>query len=308
MLAASALSLGFSAPAEQFINSKEAIASLNADGATWVAGENEFFAGKTYADAKKLLGTQFPSEVELAALHAESDLSHLDAVKDVPASFDARDKWGTLIQPIRDQAHCGSCWAFSANEVLSDRFSIATNKNVVLSPEDSVECDGGNMGCNGGMLPAAWRYLTNSGSVTDTCLPYTSGTGSVATCPNACSDSEDWMTAKHKATGGYALKTVEDMQKDIMTNGPIQVAFNVFKSFMSYKSGVYKKKPLELFPEGGHAVKIIGWGTENGEDYWLVANSWNTTWGMDGFFKIARGSNECGIEKRGPPYAGMPAV
>ena len=85
MLAASALSLGFSAPAEQFINSKEAIASLNADGATWVAGENEFFAGKTYADAKKLLGTQFPSEVELAALHAESDLSHLDAVKDVPA-------------------------------------------------------------------------------------------------------------------------------------------------------------------------------------------------------------------------------
>ena len=102
------------------------------------------------------------------------------------AAVDARDKWGTLIQPIRDQAHCGQK-AFSANEVLSDRFSIATNKNVVLSPEDSVECDGGNMGCNGGMLPAAWRYLSNR--LSDRHLSAVpSGTGSVATCPNACSD------------------------------------------------------------------------------------------------------------------------
>merc|ERR1712039_522701 len=56
-----------------------------------------------------------------------------------------------------------------------------------------------------------------------------------------------------------------------------------------------------------YAVKLVGWGTEKGTDYWLVANSWNTNWGMDGFFKIKRGSNECGIEKTGPPYAGMPA-
>jgi len=63
------------------------------------------------------------------------------------------------------------------------------------------------------------------------------------------------------------------MQKDIMTNGPIQEAFMVYKSFMSYKSGVYKKHFWEILP----AVKIIGWGTEDGHDYWLVANSWGTT-------------------------------
>ena len=96
------------------------------------------------------------------------------------------------------------------------------------------------------------------------------------------------------------------MQKEIMTNGPIQVAFSVYKSFMSYKTGVYSKHWYELLPEGGHAVKIVGWGTESGTDYWLVANSWNTNWGESGFFKIKRGVNECGIETMGPPYAGLP--
>ena len=84
--------------------------------------------------------------------------------------------------------------------------------------------------------------------------------------------------------------------RDIVANGPIQVAFNVYKSFMSYKSGVYSKKPLELLPEGGHAVKIVGWGTDGGVDYWTVANSWGTNWGDGGFFKIKRGENECGFE------------
>ena len=141
--------LAASATAE-LINDAQRIKDLNADGDSWVAGENEFFAGKTFDDVKGLLGTTFPSDAELAAIHAASDLSHLDGVRDPPASFDSRDQWGDLIQPIRDQQQCGSCWAFSANEVLSDRFSIATNTSVILSPEDSVSCDKGNMGCNGG--------------------------------------------------------------------------------------------------------------------------------------------------------------
>lgn len=292
----------------QLINDAERINALNANNDTWVAGENAFFEGKSFEDVKYLLGTTFPSDAELVAIHAASDLSHLEDVGAPPASFDARDQWGSLIQPIRDQQQCGSCWAFSANEVLSDRFSIATKKNVVLSPEDSVSCDKGNNGCGGGMLPAAWRYLTNTGSVTDTCFPYAAGQGNAPACPNKCSDAESWTDVKHKATGGYALNSVEAMQQDIMTNGPIQVAFNVYKSFMSYKSGVYKKKVLELIPEGGHAVKIVGWGTDSGVDYWTVANSWNTSWGDNGFFKIERGTNQCGIEKRGPPYAGKPAL
>merc|ERR1711920_502291 len=124
-----------------------------------------------------------------------------------------------------------------------------------------------DMGCRGGQLPAAWNYLKDTGIVTDSCFPYTAGNGTAPTCASKC---------------------VENMQKEIMTNGPIQVAFKVYKSFMSYKSGVYSKHIYELIPEGGHAVKIVGWGKDDGQDYWLVANSWNTSWGIDGFFKIAR--------------------
>merc|ERR1712029_943738 len=98
------------------------------------------------------------------------------------------------------------------------------------------------------------------------------------------------------------------MQKELMQNGPIQVAFNVYKSFMSYRKGVYHKLKKEKKPEGGHAVKLVGWGVASGKHYWSVANSWNTDWGEDGFFRILRGKDECGIEKEGPPYAGLPLL
>merc|ERR1712146_111894 len=97
-------------------------------------------------------------------------------------------------------------------------------------------------------------------------------------------------SSKVKAKTAYAINGVDNMMKEIMTNGPIQVAFKVYKSFMTYKSGVYQKHFWEVLPEGGHAVKIVGWGTEEGTlsstPYWLVANSWNTNWGLDGLFKI----------------------
>merc|ERR1711874_762121 len=110
---------------------------------------------------------------------------------------------------------------------------------------------------------------------------------------------------KYFAKNSYALKGVSNVQADLVANGPVQTAFNVYKSFMSYKSGVYTKHSWELLPEGGHAVKAVGWGTEEGTEYWLIANSWDTTWGLDGYFKIKRGTNEGRIETQGPPYAGM---
>jgi cathepsin B len=275
--------------------------------ASWVAGENSFFQNMTFDEARVLLGTALTHISEHRDACLDDSVYAAMGNDSIPAEFDARTKWSGLIHPIRDQQRCGSCWAFSASEVLSDRVAIATNKaSPVLSAEDMVSCDKSDMGCQGGMLPNAWKYLENTGLVTDTCFPYTAGSGQAPSCVSKCVDSESFTRTKAKSA--YAINGAANMQKEIMTNGPIQVAFNVFKSFMTYKSGVYKKHFWEILPEGGHAVKIVGWGTENGEDYWLVANSWNTSWGLSGFFKIARGTDQCGIETRGPPYAGMPAT
>jgi len=286
------------------INHPDVIDALNSDTAsTWKAGHNTYFGNMTFADATVLLGTTGSPLLEEALLTQ----SVYDAVENVPAEFDARVKWAGLIHPIRDQAQCGSCWAFSAAEVLSDRFAIATGKaSPQLSPEDMVSCDRGDMGCKGGQLPHAWEYLTTQGIVTDKCFPYKAGAGDAPMCATKCADGETWT--KYKAKSSYAVKGVSNMQNEIMLNGPIQVAFKVYNSFMSYKTGVYSKKWYEFIPKGGHAVKIVGWGTESGTDYWLVANSWTATWGDAGFFKIKRGVDECGMETMGPPYAGLASL
>lgn len=106
---------------------------------------------------------------------------------------------------------------------------------------------------------------------------------------------------------------VESIQKEILFRGPVEVAFDVYEDFYEYSSGVYQVTHESYRPSiygdqvfflqytkgqlvGGHAVKMIGWGEEDGLPFWLVANSWDTEWGIQGFFKILRGANECGIE------------
>lgn len=99
---------------------------------------------------------------------------------------------------------------------------------------------------------------------------------------------------------------VEDIQTEILTNGPVEASFEVYEDFLTYKSGVYVKSSGSGKGLGGHSVKIIGWGVENSTSYWIVANSWNEDWGDKGFFKIRRGTNECGIEKQ--VVAGIPFI
>jgi len=288
------------------VNDENLIAYYNSvNGATWQAGHNEFFSGMTFDDVRPLLGTAL-SDIS-AHMNRTKPQSAYDKVGEVPTDFDATTKWEGLMHPIRNQLQCGSCWAFSASEVLSDRVAIAAGKSSpVLSPEDMVSCDQGDMGCQGGMLDKAWNYLEETGIVTDACFPYGAGDGTVPKCVNTCADGSAFT--RTKASNAVAISGVENMQKEMMTNGPIQVAFMVYKSFMSYKTGVYTKHIWELLPEGGHAVKMVGWGSDDSMSYWKVANSWDTTWGEEGYFRIKRAADECGIETRGPPYAGMPAA
>lgn len=101
-----------------------------------------------------------------------------------PTNFDSRVQWPDCAHEVRDQQSCGSCWAFGASEALSDRFCVASEGkiNVVLSPEDMVECDQKNMGCEGGNLFFAWNYLMKTGIVADSCTPYVAGAGKAPTC------------------------------------------------------------------------------------------------------------------------------
>lgn len=217
-----------------------------------------------------------------------------DTKQAVPDSFDARDVWGDLILPVRDQGQCGSCWAHAVAETAGDRFGIVGNSHGVLAPQDLVSCDLLDLGCEGGSELFSWFWANTFGLATEECLPYKSGDGLSRLCPLRC---DNGSAIERFAGSNAGPVSVGNFQGELQANGPFELTFEVFADFMNYASGVYQHQTGEL--KGGHAVLLVGWGTENGTPYWLVQNSWGTGWGLDGFFKIIRGTDDCGIEDGG---------
>jgi len=109
----------------------------------------------------------------------------------IPEQFDGREHFKQCIHPIRNQMQCGSCWAFAASEVFSDRLCIVSQgkTDLIFSPEDLVKCDATDYACQGGMLNTVWNYLEKEGIVTEECDPYVSGSGQVPLCSHQCHDS-----------------------------------------------------------------------------------------------------------------------
>jgi cathepsin B len=134
---------------------------------------------------------------------------------------------------------------------------------------------------------------------------------SSAQCPRKCdagasSDHSDFSSDKYTFTGGTQSASGEqEIQQAIMAGGPVETAFTVYTDFANYVSGIYHHVSGSV--EGGHAVRIVGWGVENGNKYWKVANSWNPYWGEKGYFRIKRGNSECGIED-GVTFSGADAT
>lgn len=284
------------------------------------------FAGTDFEVVKNMCGAL--SEKESGFRNVYHHAMTAEEINALPENFDSREAWPMCvsIKEVRDQSDCGSCWAFGAAEAASDRICIASKG--VLQPKISTEnlvscCKSCGFGCNGGYPIDAWRYLAETGVPTGglygdkgTCQPYSMPpcdhhvTGKYGPCtteyatPNCrhtCdSDSEVTDTYSEEietfrfSKAYHVSSNVHQIQKEIMTNGPVEGAFTVYADFETYKSGVYQHKKGSYL--GGHAIKVLGWGVEDGTPYWLCANSWNEGWGDDGFFKILRGKNHCGIE------------
>eukprot|EP00029_Vermamoeba_vermiformis_P005311 TRINITY_DN180_c0_g1_i1.p2 TRINITY_DN180_c0_g1~~TRINITY_DN180_c0_g1_i1.p2 ORF type:complete len:329 (-),score=89.38 TRINITY_DN180_c0_g1_i1:101-1087(-) len=244
-------------------------------------------------------------------------------IQNLPTNFDSRQKWPQCdtIKQVRDQSACGSCWAFAAVEAISDRYCIFSKQvNLSISSDNLLACcDSCGYGCGGGFPSAAWQYWVDTGIVTEQCQPYPFPScdhhipGSKNPCPSteyntpncnvgACKNGLTYSKDLHKGSTAYSMSGEADILQEVYTNGPVEVAFTVYEDFLTYKSGVYQHVTGDAV--GGHAVKVIGFGVENGQKYWLIANSWNPHWGDKGFFKILRGVDECGIEDEAD--AGVP--
>ena len=204
---------------------------------------------------------------------------------------------------------------------MSDRICIASGQadQRRLSAKNLISCCSScGFGCSGGYAASAWKYWKETGIVTGglygdikTCQPYFLPpcdhyiSGSYGECPddvdtpqcvNNCNDINgiNYNNDIIKSSSAYSLSGEVNIMLDIYENGPVEASFTVYEDFLTYSSGIYQHITGSAL--GGHDVKIIGWGVENDVKYWLCANSWNEEWGDKGFFKIKRGSNECGIE------------
>jgi len=272
-------------------------------GVTWKAAVNPRFA--------KMTEQQF-SGMNKAKFNMEDmrDYVFVRSSRNIPDEFNAAEYWPNCktIGHIYDQGHCGSCWAMAAFEVMQDRFCIYSNgtKNPLISGQHMTSCTPGCYGCNGGWSSSAFSFAKGNGVTTEECIPYQMGecthpgcsSWPTPKCNRTCYPDTSISIDKEKyyvASYGSIKNNEATIQTEIMTNGPVTAAFTVYADLATYKSGVYHH--VTGSSQGGHAVKITGWGVLNGVKYWRIANSWNTDWGMDGYLLIRRGTNECGIER-----------
>jgi cathepsin H len=208
-----------------------------------------------------------------------------------PDEFNWVDK--NMVSPVKDQKSCGSCWTFSTTGAMEAHMKISHGEEVLLSEQELVDCPDPDKydthGCNGGLPSYAFDFIHDFGIEHENDYPY------------QAHDAECRFNKERPRVttdGAFIIEegNEDQLKEELFQKGPVSVAFEVVEDFMDYTSGVYSSTECKNGPmDVNHAVLAVGYGTENGVDYWLVKNSWSEHWGDKGYFKIQRGVNMCGI-------------
>ena len=240
------------------------------------------------------VGGLFRSKYAFAGLNSKSCSSFSSTGATLPTSVDWRTK--NAVTPVKDQGQCGSCWSFSATGAIEGAWAVTKGSLVSLSEQELVDCAGikyGSMGCNGGLMDGAFNFAIDNGICADSSYTYTSGTTQTGGTCKKCSSA---VTVK----ACFDVKPSDQVSlKEAVSIRPVAIAIEAdTRYFQSYSSGILTSDTCGTNLD--HGVLIVGYGEDSGQKYWLVKNSWGTSWGDGGYLKIARSESTsdggvCGI-------------
>lgn len=241
------------------------------------------FACHTPAEIKSLLTLQYETG---------SDATNVKSTVKAPESLDWREKGA--VAPVQDQAQCGSCWAFSAIAGAEGAWVVAGNKLLKLSEQNLVDCVQTCQGCSGGLRDKAYEWVKDHQGgkfMLEDDYPYT-----------ALDENCKWDETKGAASvSGYVKIKVadeDDLADKVTQYGPTSVGIDASGyGFSLYSGGIYDDNSCSA-SYINHGVCCVGFGSEDGKNYFIVKNSWGASWGESGFIRFLRGKDLCGISSR----------
>jgi len=276
-----------------YVENVRFIESQNAQNHTYKLAVNEFTDQNRSEFQSSRLGLGPPQQKQQSAGLPFFGLDfHRGTTASLPLSIDWVSK-GAVNTP-RNQGSCGSCWSFAATGALEAAWFLATGKLVSLSEQQLLDCSTENGACSGGDMDAAFDFLKNQSACTDESYPY-KAEGATCQASNCTSGIPQGSVV------GYYNVPVDDTDAlmEAVAQQPVAVAIEADQSiFQSYNSGILTHACGDKID---HGVLLVGYGSENGTDYWKIKNSWGPTWGENGYIRLKRGlprAGECGIKSR----------
>lgn len=260
-----------------FYKNYQLVKAHNESNATFTMELNHF-ADMTQEEFKtKMLGYRFENRQRNYAVAQNPNPA--------PAAIDWRDKG--IVNAIKNQGQCGSCWAFSAIQAVESGWAQAKGSLPSLSEQNLVDCSGsyGNHGCNGGLMDYAFKYIKDKGIATEQAYPYTARDGRCKSFTSAASikgytDVQQNGQQVENASAEHVLSIAVDAQR-----------------WSFYSHGVYSHN--QCGTQLDHGVGLVGYGSASGTDFWIVRNSWGTRWGESGYIRLEKQLNSrsgtCGM-------------
>jgi len=270
---------------EIFKSNMDKITEHNKGDHTWTMGITQF---------SDMTPEEFKSYISCGSLKHTPSKTTFASPKDWNKTASTEVDWVAkgAVTPVKNQGQCGSCWAFSTTGSIEGRSFISSGKLISLSEQDLVDCSKQNSGCNGGLMDYAFSFVeSNNGLCTEAEYPYKA--------------YQHWRCEEDGCTKYDPISSYKDVSSSTAAleaacnEGPVSIAIEADQStFQQYTSGVMSG---ECGTSLDHGVLLVGYGTEGGDDYWKVKNSWGKDWGESGYIKLCRncnannGEGQCGI-------------